>query len=169
MTGRKMVARYVAFACGLFPRGVFMDNKTFTRLIGDLRKDEELFHALVFKPEAALKRLTYLDSSTKTMLRALDPRSFIADAAGLLDRAVGAGSCGPDTTCSCTSSTCGGVTCGGSTCDVTCTDSSCGNTCGDSCGMTTNLEAGFRDLNSLRSGLNLGVHQVWDDAYLAWE
>jgi hypothetical protein len=51
-------------------------------------------------------------------------------------------SCGPDTTCSCTSGTCGGVTCGGSTCDVTCSGDSCGNTCGDSCGTTSNVSRG---------------------------
>lgn len=138
-----------------------MDSKTFAKLVGDLREDKQLFHAFVFAPDTALKKLSYLDDSTKRLLQAIDPRSFIADAAGLLDRAALA--CGPDTTCSCTSSTCGGVTCGGSTCDVTCTDSSCGNTCGNSCGFTTNLGDRFRErMNTLRD-------VAWDDAYIAWE
>ena len=48
--------------------------------------------------------------------------------------------CDANQTCSCTSGTCGGVTCGGGTCGgATCSGDSCGNTCGDSCGYTTNL------------------------------
>ncbi len=109
-----------------------MDNKAFAKLVKELRESKDLFHAFIFEPDTALQQLSYLDDSTRRRLRAIDPRSFIADAAGLLDRTVLG--CGPGTTCSCTASTCGGITCGGSTCDVTCTDSSCGNTCGNSCG-----------------------------------
>ena len=139
-----------------------MDNKTFAKLVGDLREDKKLFHAFIFEPDTALKKLTYLDDSTKRMLQAIDHRSFIADAAGLLDRATLV--CGPATT---RSGPCGGVTCGGSTCGVTCTDASCGNTCGDSCGYTTDFGARFRGLDSLRSFALEGG--VWDDAYIAWE
>jgi hypothetical protein len=154
-----------------------MDNTMFTRLIADLHQDPALFHAFVFEPKTAVKKLKYLDAATQAMLQVVDPRSFVADAAGLLDhklsadfRRVGLGNaCGPDTTCSCTSSTCGGVTCGGSTCDVTCTDSSCGNTCGDSCGFTTNFEIFGATRLGARNVLAQGATQYWDDAYVVWE
>jgi hypothetical protein len=129
-----------------------VDKKTFARLVNDLQRDTDLFHAFIFHPEVAVSRLPYLDEPAKRMLRVLDPRTFIADAAGLLSREVIVAACGPDTTCSCTASTCGGVTCGGSTCDVTCGESSCGNTRGESCGTTT-----------------LDIAAVWDDAYIAFD
>jgi hypothetical protein len=146
-----------------------MDNKTFAKLVGDLREDEALFHAFVFEPDTALEKLGYLEDSIKRRLRAVDPQSFVADATGWLERERVAGGCGPETTCSCTSVTCSGVTCGGSTCNVTCTESSCGNTCGDSCGMTTNVANWFRNIPSSRGGSVQVEGQVWDDANIAWD
>lgn len=141
-----------------------MDNKIFTKLVGDLHEDADLFHAFIFEPAKALKRLSYLDDSTKKMLLCIAPQSFIADAAGLLEKET-LQVCGPATT---VSGPCGGVTCGGFTCDVTCTESSCGNTCGNSCGYTTNFTDRFREAMHGESSFARDG-RGWDDAYIAWE
>ncbi|NHZ60969.1 hypothetical protein [Massilia genomosp. 1] len=120
-----------------------MDRTTFARLVGELRGNAQLFQAFLTDPAAAVATLAYLDEPTRRALRAIDPQAFIADATALLDRDRLLQACGPQYTCSCTSYTCAGVTCGGSTCDVTCTEFSCGNTCGDSCGFTTNIGSRF--------------------------
>jgi hypothetical protein len=116
-----------------------MDRSTFARLVGELRANAQLFQTFLADPGAALATLDYLDEATRRTMRAVDPQAFIADASALLARDSQLQACGPRYTCSCTSYTCAGVTCGGSTCDVTCTEFSCGNTCGDSCGFTTNI------------------------------
>lgn len=120
-----------------------MDRTTFARLVADLRGNAQLFHTFLADPAAALATLAYLDEATRRTMRAIDPQTFLADAAALLGRERALQACGPEYTCSCTSYTCAGVTCGGSTCDVTCTEFSCGNTCGDSCGFTTNIGSRF--------------------------
>jgi len=67
--------------------------------------------------------------------------------------------CGGDVTCCCTSGTCGGPTCGGSTCDVTCAGDSCGATCGDSCGSTSNADI-FLDRHVQPADVSLDA-QAW--------
>ncbi|NHZ82980.1 hypothetical protein F2P44_27430 [Massilia sp. CCM 8695] len=146
-----------------------MDRTTFTRLVGHLRGDAQLFATFLSDPAAALETLAYLDDDTRRAIAAIDPQTFIADAAALLGRDRALGACGPQYTCSCTSYTCGGVTCGGSTCDVTCTDTSCGNTCGDSCGFTTNIDARYLGLDLWRNEGARAAGQVRDDAYLVWK
>ncbi|CUI07431.1 hypothetical protein [Massilia antarctica] len=123
----------------------------FARLVGDLRDDEQLFDTFIADPDAAMRTLPYLDSIGGGTPRALNPRRVGSSGAGLARADLVLGACGPQYTCSCTSYTCAGVTCGGSTCDVTCTDTSCGNTCGDSCGFTTNIDARYLGLDLWRN------------------
>jgi hypothetical protein len=118
------------------------------RLIEEARKDPQFFHDLVFKPEAVIARLDYLDRREKGMIVGIAPEDVIAGLAGLFVNPGG------------TVAECGG-TCGSGSCTNTC-DSSCGDTCRSSCDSTCGSascgKTSSRDLGEV-------VSQPWETAF----
>lgn len=100
------------------------------RLLEEARADPELFHDLVFDPEAVIGRLDYLDRRTKGRIVGLDPEEFLARLE------TGRSSVGVRGDRDCTYS------CGGGSCAKTCGERSCGETCGYSCGLTCSHSCG---------------------------
>jgi hypothetical protein len=112
------------------------------RLVEETRKDPALFHALVFEPEKALARLTYLDRREKGAIVSLRPEDVIAGLAGLI---VGPGGAAAVCTYSCHDSC--DDTCGAGSCLGTCLSSTCGFTCGArSCDITVELTARLEEV-----------------------
>jgi hypothetical protein len=112
-------------------------SEALQKLIEQAREDPQFFHDLVFKPDAVIGRLDYLNRREKGMIVGIAPEDVIAGLAGLFVNPGGTvAECG---------STCGSGSCT-NTCDSSCGDtcrSSCDSTCGSaSCGKTSNREWG---------------------------
>jgi len=105
---------------------MYCNDESIKKLIEATQKDPQLFHDLVFKTEATLSKLEFLDRREKAALIANRPEDLI----GMLIGKV-------------------------SWCGNTCS-SSCDNTCGGSCGYTTNLQSRFGDLANFGSLANCG-------------
>lgn len=103
-----------------------MKTKYLESLIKKAREDAIFFHSLVFNPSS----LKDLDPEIKKMIGKIDPSQLISH---IISRSHF--KCDENYT---SSGPCGG-TCGGRTCNITCTEESCGRTCDDSCGYTTDI------------------------------
>jgi hypothetical protein len=102
------------------------------RLVAEVRKDPNLFHAIVFNPDSVINKLDFLDRREKGQIVSMKPEDLVAGLIGVVTTPGGnVAECG---------SSCGGScngTCDGS-CGGTCA-SSCDATCGGgSCGVTSN-------------------------------
>jgi hypothetical protein len=107
------------------------------RLVEQARKDPAFFHSLVFEPEKALAKLSYLDRREKGAIVSLRPEDVIAGLAGLI---VGPGNAAAVCDYSCHDSC--DETCGAGSCFGTCMSTSCGHTCGArSCDITVEFTA----------------------------
>lgn len=98
-----------------------MSDSTLDKLIKRVKKDPELFHQLIFKPEKAFKALDFLDRRQRGRILAILPEDIIGGLAGLVPEL-------PGDLLKCT------ISCGDS-CTGTCVDS-CNGTCGSSCDDT---------------------------------
>src|ERR1043166_9494353 len=103
-----------------------MKNNNLELLIKRARENASFFHSLVFNPSS----IEDLDQTIKEKIGTINPSQLIAHIIGSRHF-----KCDENYT---SSGPCGG-TCGGRTCNVTCTEDSCGRTCDDSCGYTTDI------------------------------
>jgi hypothetical protein len=122
------------------------------KLVARARSDPRFFHQLVFKPEKAIKSLTFLDAKSKAALLRVNADTIIRNLVPG-DSSECAGTCGAG---SCD------MTCGTGSCLDTC-KSSCGSTCGNSCDRTSGMGEKFIPDDPFKGGVvakGVGVGKV---------